>query len=41
MLSDNDKRNDKISPGPCDYEIKFPNYDPDYIVKKELSSFVK
>lgn len=41
MLSDTDKQNDKITPGPGDYEIKFPVYDPDYITKKELSSFAK
>lgn len=41
MLNDKDKQNDKISPGPGDYEIKFPVFDPDYIVKKELSSFNK
>jgi len=31
LLSDNDKINDKISPGPGDYEIYFPKFDPDYI----------
>ena len=33
MLNDKDKQNDKILPGPCDYEIKFPLFDPDYIIK--------
>ncbi|CAD8065671.1 unnamed protein product [Paramecium primaurelia] len=39
MLNDKDKQNDRILPGPGDYEVKFPVFDPDYIVKKELSSF--
>lgn len=41
LLNDNDKPNEKYIPGPGEYEVKFPDFDPDYIRTKQLSSFVK